>query len=46
MKTFSYSIVYTHTQLTDADKRKILAFIEDMSAEQVVQKMECDPTTI
>jgi transposase len=36
----------SRTQLTDADKGKILAYIEDMSAEQVAQKMRRDPTTI
>jgi transposase len=34
------------TLLTDEDKGKILAFLEDMSAEQVARKMERDPTTI
>jgi transposase len=35
-----------HTLLTDEDKGKILAFLEDMSAEQVAHKMNRDPTTI
>ena len=34
------------TQLTDEDKRKILAYIETMNAEQVARKIERDPTTI
>lgn len=36
----------TGTQLTDEDKGKILAYIEDMNAEQVARKMRRDPTTI
>src|SRR5881398_1780045 len=36
----------SHTLLTNEDKGKILAYIEDMSAEQVARKMERDPTTI
>lgn len=34
------------TQLTEVDKGKVLAYIEDMSAEQVARKMGRDPTTI
>jgi transposase len=36
----------TRTLLTDEDKGKILAYLEEMSAEKVAEKMERDPTTI
>src|SRR5581483_79234 len=36
----------SRTQLTDEDKGKILAYIENMSAEQVAEKMGRAPSTI